>query len=256
VINSMRQSSPTEPSPRTPSFVLLVDRHDDTRTMYAQYLQLKGCEVEQAVDGREALVKALTRRHEGIVTETHLSGIDGYQLCELLRRDPATRRTPLVVVTSDAQHSAHDRARNAGADAVLVKPCLPETIFAELRRLTGAAVAATPLTSNDRQTGEPRAASKRVVLSHIHKRGDTTTPPLPPPSLLCPVCDEALVYDHSHVGGVSARNSEQWDYYECPSHCGTFEYRQRTRRVARLDSSLDRQVIRPSSSIDDRSWKR
>jgi two-component system, cell cycle response regulator DivK len=253
----MRQIVPVEPSPWTPSFVLLVDRHDDTRIMYAQYLQLKGCAVEHAVDGREALVKALTQAHDAIVTETHLSGIDGYQLCELLRRDPLTKRTPLVVVTADAQRAAHDRARAAGADAVLVKPCLPDLILAELRRLAaGARAPMTPVTPDERHANEPPSAAKRIVLSHVHKRGDTTSPPLLPPSLLCPVCDEALVYDHSHVGGVSARNSEQWDYYECPGRCGTFEYRQRTRRVARLESGLERQVIRPPAAIAGRSWKR
>jgi hypothetical protein len=103
-----------------------------------------------------------------------------------------------------------------------------------------------------------RAASppaKRHVLSHVHRRGHTTTPPLPPPALLCPTCDEALVYDHSHIGGVSARHSEQWDYFECPGRCGTFEYRQRTRRMARIESGLERRVIRPSAAIAKHSPK-
>jgi hypothetical protein len=43
-----------------------------------------------------------------------------------------------------------------------------------------------------------------------------------------------LTYERSHIGGVSERNSEQWDYYECPSGCGTFQYRQRTRKLRRV----------------------
>src|SRR5947209_1088143 len=104
--------------------VLLVDRHADTRSLYAQYLKLEGFDVEEAEDGREALAKALARPNNAIVTEPRLSGIDGYQLCDLLRRDSATAATPLLVVTGDAMTADIDRARAAGATAVLVKPCL------------------------------------------------------------------------------------------------------------------------------------
>jgi len=43
-----------------------------------------------------------------------------------------------------------------------------------------------------------------------------------------------LKYLHSHIGGVSARHSEQWDYFECPGACGTFQYRERTRRLRKV----------------------
>jgi hypothetical protein len=43
-----------------------------------------------------------------------------------------------------------------------------------------------------------------------------------------------LQYLRSHVGGVSALNSEQWDYYECAAGCGTFQYRQRTRKLRQV----------------------
>jgi hypothetical protein len=65
-----------------------------------------------------------------------------------------------------------------------------------------------------------------------YQRFTTRTPPLSPPPLLCPTCDGPLTYDRSHIGGVSARHTEQWDYYSCPS-CGAFQYRHRTRKLKR-----------------------
>jgi hypothetical protein len=65
-------------------------------------------------------------------------------------------------------------------------------------------------------------------------RVETDAPPAAPPSLVCPACDKPLVYARSHVGGVNARSSEQWDYFDCPSGCGTFQYRQRTRKLRRV----------------------
>jgi hypothetical protein len=70
---------------------------------------------------------------------------------------------------------------------------------------------------------------RRMMLSRVHARRETTEPPLPPPTLVCPNCDHPLRYTKSYVGGVSAKQPEQWDYFECS--CGTFQYRHRTRRL-------------------------
>jgi hypothetical protein len=59
-------------------------------------------------------------------------------------------------------------------------------------------------------------------------------PPASPPQLICPDCDRPLDYKSSQVGGVSVRNAEQWDYFICGAGCGTFQYRQRTRKVRKV----------------------
>ena len=43
-----------------------------------------------------------------------------------------------------------------------------------------------------------------------------------------------LRYAKSHIGGVSAKQSEQWDDYECSDGCGSFQYRQRTRKLRKI----------------------
>lgn len=215
--------------------VLLVDPHEDTRTLYACYLTAQGCAVETTGDGREALVHALTRPFDAIVTETRVPGIDGFELCEVLRRDPATARTPILFVTGDA--GSEQRARSLGADAVLVKPCLPDLLFSAVRRLNHADDDAAMRLEPDANTAvtdlqaTDATRTSRPILSHTHQRGNTTTPPLEPPPLLCPMCDRRLTYEYSYVGGVTARNAEQWDYLTCPGACGRFEYRHRTRKV-------------------------
>jgi predicted RNA-binding Zn-ribbon protein involved in translation (DUF1610 family) len=65
----------------------------------------------------------------------------------------------------------------------------------------------------------------------------TTQPPLKPPALTCPSCDRHLTYEESYVGGVSQRHAEQWDYYDCPV-CGRFQYRQRTRKLRRVEEAV------------------
>ncbi len=227
-----------------PPMALLVDRDSDTRKMYAEYLKLSSCLIEEAEDGREALAKAISYLPDIIITETRLPGISGFDLCSLLRQDEATSAIPIVVVTGDAFDMDVKRAQRAGADAVLIKPCLPEALGAEIVRLLDQSSALREraravrekahdqLEKSDRLIERSRV-TRRTMLSRSHARHHTTTPPAAPPVLMCPSCDRTLRYLHSHIGGVSIRHQEQWDYFECPGNCGTFQYRERTRKLRR-----------------------
>jgi CheY-like chemotaxis protein len=225
---------------------LLADRDADTRMMYGEYLGRAGYEIDEAEDGREALAKAFAYLPSVIVTEIRLPGMSGIDLCKLLRSDPLTSPIPIVVVAADAFAQDITGAEAAGADVVLVKPCLPERLASEIDRILAQS---HNLRSRGRATRETfkaqQAASTaliarshrpggRVRMSHIHQRCDTTSPPIAPPMLVCPACDRALRYVKSHIGGVSDANHEQWDYFECPNGCGTFQHRPRTRRVRQV----------------------
>jgi len=211
--------------------VLLVDSDADVRRRYRRALEGIGYDVDEAEDGRDALAMAFSRRPSLIVTQTRLAFIDGYELCALLRRDRETSAARIVVLSEDPHPLQIERARSVGADAGLIAPCLPDMLVAEIQRL-------------DPRRGEGRQSNGRLQSKPLRPRGhpsatkafdrfDTTHPPIMPPSLQCPSCDGPLQYVRSHVGGVSARHSEQWDYFECPS-CGTFQYRQRTRKLRRV----------------------
>jgi two-component system, cell cycle response regulator DivK len=227
---------------------LLVDHDHDTREMYAEYLRLGSWRVDEASDGREALAKAIVLRPDIVVTETRLPGIDGITLCELLRRDPVTTAIPVVFVTGDAYPADIESATSAGGDLVLTKPCLPEHLVVELRVVLERSAALRTRAGAGRANARQQLARADEVLSRIvdtvhrrqtlkkaHHRGDTITPPLAPPTLICPSCHRPLAYRRSHVGGVSSRHSEQWDYYECERGCGTFQYRVRTRKLRKVD---------------------
>jgi two-component system, chemotaxis family, chemotaxis protein CheY len=209
--------------------VLIADHDADTRQMYAEYLRFARFDVDEADEGRGALAKALGRCYDVIITDVRLPGIDGYQLTRVLRRDPSTRRVPILVVSGEGSSSAVDRASKAGADAVLVKPAMPDAVLAEVRRFLETP---TPhAADSDSQRQFPVGARRGHIRSRAHQRGETLTPPMQPPELLCPRCDIGLLYRRSYIGGVSAKNSEQWDEYGCPNGCGDFQYRQRTRKI-------------------------
>jgi CheY-like chemotaxis protein len=241
---SAAQSDITRASPLT----LLVDADADSRDMYAEFLTVVGgYEIDEAGDGREALAKALSRHPDLIVTETRLPGLSGIDLCRLLRSDIATRTIPVIVVTGTALDAEHRRAEQAGADMVLIKPCLPETLFAEMQRLlqrsrelrARGTVARDAAAKHTRRSSELIDASRKAALTRLRQsrareRAVPAVPALPPPVLNCAGCDLPLRYLRSHMGGATVVHAEQWDDFECPGCGAMFQYRHRTRKVRKV----------------------
>lgn len=241
-----RRTWPGAALPDPPTLALIADHDADHRGEYADLLRRQGWKVSDAEDGRDALAKALLRRPDLILTDTRLPGISGYDLCRLLREDETTRDVPIVFVTSGLQDDEVTRARIVGADAVLERAGLTGRLAEEIERILARSVelrtGATPVRARiDRELADRTEAadtslttSKRVMLNRVHHRHQTTAPPAPAPALTCPLCDRPLTYVRSHIGGVSVRYQEQWDYYECSGGCGSFQYRQRTRKLRRV----------------------
>ena len=217
--------------------ILVVDPDEHSRILYRDCLAPAGCDTIEALDGRDALVKALVHAPVLVVTEVPLPHIDGLALCEILRKDRVTRNTAILVITADARPDIIDKARRAGADAVLVKPVSPETVFAYASQVM-VRDQEPRSRAGDRHDGASQEAQQTAVgreaavaLMAIGRA--TTTPPATPPDLHCPSCNKALTYVRSFLGGRRKRDAEQWDYYTCTA-CGTFQYRQRTRKLRRV----------------------
>ena len=222
----MSVSRGEETTSRRTSRILVADPDSDTRLLYRDVLQSAGSDVVDAVDGRDAMVKALSVRPTLVITELRLPFFDGFALCAVLRRDSLTKTVPIVVATAESRPSELDRARAAGADVVLVKPVTPGSLLREIERLLE-----QPPATESSERKAPQLGSPRRSLKKAYQRVTTTTPSIPPPDLWCPRCDRLLRYQRSFVGGVSQRQPEQWDEYGCPSKCGVFEYRHRTRKL-------------------------
>lgn len=115
--------------------VLIVDDFQDNREMYAEFLRFAGLRVEEAVNGHEALDKAGALLPDLIVMDLSLPGIDGWEATRRLKREPATKHIPVLALTGHALAGYSEGARQAGCDAFVTKPCLPEALLSEIRRM-------------------------------------------------------------------------------------------------------------------------
>jgi two-component system cell cycle response regulator DivK len=118
--------------------VLVVDDFADNRDMYARFLEFSGFQTMQASNGQEALDKAFATRPDLVVMDLSLPGLDGWEATRLLKGDPRTKEVPVVAVTGHALSGSGERARAAGCDSYLSKPCLPVDLVAEIRRVLAA----------------------------------------------------------------------------------------------------------------------
>ena len=124
-----------------PPLILVVDDYEDNRDMYSQYLQFAGLRVAEAANGKEALSKTAELMPDLIVMDLSLPGVDGWQATRLIKEDPKTRDILVLALTGHALEGASQGAKDAGCDAFLTKPCLPEDLHQEIQRMLGAASA-------------------------------------------------------------------------------------------------------------------
>ena len=115
--------------------VLLVDDYPDAREMYSEYLQFSGFDVVEAANGIEALQSALERTPDIILMDLSLPVMDGWEATRRLKADDRTASIPVVALTGHALAGISEGAKRAGCDAFVTKPCLPEDLVKEIRKV-------------------------------------------------------------------------------------------------------------------------
>jgi len=119
--------------------ILVVDDYQDAREMYAEYLQFSGFRVAEAKNGNEAVDQAFALKPDLILMDLSLPGMDGWEATRRLKADDATKHIPIVALTGHALAGASEGARKAGCDSFVTKPCLPDDLVVEVRRMLSAA---------------------------------------------------------------------------------------------------------------------
>jgi two-component system, cell cycle response regulator DivK len=118
--------------------VLVVDDYADAREMYSEYLQFSGFDVCQAANGMEALQQAVDEQPDIILMDLSLPVMDGWEATRRLKADDRTASIPVVALTGHALAGISEGARKAGCDAFVTKPCLPEDLVKEIKRVLSA----------------------------------------------------------------------------------------------------------------------
>jgi two-component system cell cycle response regulator DivK len=112
--------------------VLLTDDDPLVRTVYADTLRARGCEVTEARNGGECVSLAASLQPDLVLLDLSMPGMDGWQALAALRADPLTRTIPVIALTATATTDVRTRAAEAGFDAFVPKPFTPKGLLRDL----------------------------------------------------------------------------------------------------------------------------
>lgn len=109
--------------------ILVVDDKADTREALVAFLQLEGYTTRTAEDGLQALGKIMEHVPDLVLLDVNMPDMDGFEMLETIRRDPATTKIPVIMVTARNEAFEVARAFHLGATDYLVKPVQMEVLI-------------------------------------------------------------------------------------------------------------------------------
>ncbi|PAW86959.1 MAG: DNA-binding response regulator [Pedosphaera sp. Tous-C6FEB] len=121
------------PAPRAQILFASSDAAEQDRVRAC--LASAGCHVLPAADGAAALRLARTRQPDLALLDLHLPGFDGLDVCKQLRRDPATTRLPIFILSQRNHPTDRLLALELGADDFLPLPCDPRELCLRVRNM-------------------------------------------------------------------------------------------------------------------------
>jgi DNA-binding response OmpR family regulator len=119
--------------------VLVADDDVDIRELVAFKLTQAGYVVITVPDGRAALAAAAADAPDLLVLDLMMPGLSGLDVCQELRRDPATSGIPVIMLTAKAQEHDVSSGFAAGADDYVVKPFSPRELVSRVQAVLGRA---------------------------------------------------------------------------------------------------------------------
>ena len=116
--------------------ILIIEDQPDIRRLICWALEFEGYALHEAANGEAGLAAARAIRPDLILLDVMMpGGLDGLQVCSMLKADPALAHVPVVLLTARAQDSDREAGRQAGANAYLVKPFSPSALIDTVKSL-------------------------------------------------------------------------------------------------------------------------
>lgn len=113
--------------------ILVVDDEPDIVELVSYNLKREGFEVSSAKDGEEALNKIRKEKIDFLILDLMLPGIQGVELCRIIRNDPKTKPLPIIMLTAKGEEVDRILGLEIGADDYITKPFSPRELIARVK---------------------------------------------------------------------------------------------------------------------------
>src|ERR1700730_16437021 len=115
--------------------VLFIDDNPQNVLLVRGQLEREGYLVDSALSGQQGLDSALAQPPDLILLDIMMPGLDGYQVCQLLRENESTSAVPVIVLTALNEKTDKMQAYESGADDFLSKPVDRAELLSRVRAL-------------------------------------------------------------------------------------------------------------------------
>ncbi|MDP2216814.1 MAG: response regulator [Methanolobus sp.] len=113
--------------------ILIVDEEIDASTALKVALEAEGYNVIEALDGYEGIRKAKSENPDIILLDIMMPGMDGFEVCQLLKADPASMHIPIIMLTAKGEVDDKVEGLELGADDYVTKPFNLKELKARIR---------------------------------------------------------------------------------------------------------------------------
>jgi phosphate regulon transcriptional regulator PhoB len=142
--------------------ILIVDDEPDLVELVSYNLKKEGFKVSTAPDGEDALEKVRKSAFDLVILDLMLPGIQGVELCRMLRSNPKTEAIPIIMLTARGEVSDKIRGLETGADDYMTKPFSPKELLARVKAIF-------------RRTGDGPVKDKGIHIGNLHINTETYT---------------------------------------------------------------------------------
>lgn len=117
--------------------ILVVEDTPSEQELISNFLQESGYLVIKANNGKEAIDKTLAQKPDVVVTDVVMPGMNGFELCRSLKKNPSTQNLPVIACTSKNQELDRLWGMKQGVDVYVTKPFTKEEILRAVRSVAG-----------------------------------------------------------------------------------------------------------------------
>jgi phosphate regulon transcriptional regulator PhoB len=135
--------------------ILIVDDEPDIVDLVSYNLKKDGFRVTTASDGEQALLKVRKDKFDLVVLDLMLPGIQGVELCRIVRNDPKTAHTPIIMLTAKGEEVDRVIGLESGADDYMTKPFSSKELIARIKAVL-------------RRTGEKATTEKTIHVGKLN----------------------------------------------------------------------------------------
>lgn len=115
--------------------ILIVDDQADTRRMLGMLLKISGFQVDEAVDGIDALDKVKRSIPDAMILDVMMPRMDGITLCKVLRTSTETKNLPIIMLSGKTTIEAERDGLQAGANFYMHKPMEMQSLLSNINQI-------------------------------------------------------------------------------------------------------------------------